>query len=651
MTDTKLHLSFHGRIIDHIGIQMYQSPTAALAEIVANSWDADATEVNIFFDFSSDEKSDWTITVSDNGNGMTKDECQEKFLNVGFNRREQDGPKATSLQRGRPLMGRKGIGKFAGFGIARFIEIDTVSQETKERTMFELDQEIIRQGDSYVSTDQLKIDATHDKNVAGKNCGTKVTLRNLELSRRIPEGQFRASLARRFLINSTADEFSVKVNGQIMSDDVDASSIEMSFPRDLPDDDKESRNVNIDDDGWGTEDIDEGKRVRWRVQFFKELVKDEELSGVTIFAHKKLAQRPFMFNVSGGLGSQAGPEYMSGQVVADWVDELTTEMISTERQRLRWEHPELKKLEGWGQNLIRRLLSIWKSKRTEEKMNYLKEKVGTFSDRLESLGSEGKPVRKAIKKLAEIEKLSKAQFEDMGDAVLLAWEGGRLKELIKEIAQADKMDEKEFMKILVEANVITALHTAETISAKLQAIKTLEQKIKQKDYEHVVRDHISENPWLISPKWETFAKEKRLASVCEKAGSTIYGEDSAFSQRIDLVLSSGNQLLVLEFMRPGITIDRDHLQRFDAYMDFLQGHITNNTGLPFNQLSGYIIADNQAAKRDIDVYIGRIESNKRYVMTWEDLIAKAKYEWREFLNHVKQRSPDDERLKSIREET
>ena len=53
-----LELGFHGRIIEHIGIQMYQSPTAALAEIVSNAWDADATRVDIKFDFLSDQKTD-----------------------------------------------------------------------------------------------------------------------------------------------------------------------------------------------------------------------------------------------------------------------------------------------------------------------------------------------------------------------------------------------------------------------------------------------------------------------------------------------------------------------------------------------------------------------------------------------------------------
>lgn len=645
--NTKLHLGFHGRIIEHIGIQMYQSPTAALAEIVSNAWDADATEVDISFDFDADRKSNWTITILDNGNGMTKEECQQKFLSVGFNRREQDGPKATSSQKLRPLMGRKGIGKFAGFGIARFIKIDTVSKETGEQTVFELDQEVIRKGDSYVSTSALDINATHRAAATNRHHGTKITLRDLDLNRRIPVDQFRASLARRFLINSTADEFAIKVDDVVISDSTDQTTVEMSFPRDLPPADVAERGVAVDDHGWGTETIADGKVVRWRVQFFKELVKNEELFGITIFAHKKLAQRPFMFNLSGGLASQAGPEYMSGQVVADWVDEFGDDVISTERQRLRWEHPELSELQEWGQALIRRLLSIWKSNRNSEKLKLLESKVGTFSERLDALGSEKIVVRTALSKLAQIEKLSSTQFQDLGSAILLAWEGGRLKGLIQKIARTDDMDEGELVSILAEANAITALHTAETVNAKLQAINGLEARVARKELENAVRDYIAQNPWLISPRWETFAIEKRLSTVCANAANESFRDSDDFNKRVDLILTSDRQLLVLEFMRPGITLDADHLRRFGQYMDILQEYIEQNTALGLEYLTGYIVADRLAKKAGHKTQIKNMNAIGRYAMDWESLIQQAKHQWKEFLVHVKERSPEDARLKAV----
>jgi hypothetical protein len=645
--DTHLQLGFHGRIIEHIGIQMYQSPTAALAEIVSNAWDADATEVDIVFNFDAQKKSDWTITITDNGNGMTKDECQFKFLSVGYNRREKDGPNARSARKSRPLMGRKGIGKFAGFGIARFIKIDTVSSDTLEQTVFELDQDVIRKGDSYVSTEQLQISATHVPKSTGRSQGTTIVLRDLDLSKRIPVEQFRSSLARRFLVNSTADEFAVKVDSVQIADDIDVAAVEMSFPRDLPDSDKNDRGVVVDADGWGVEKLASGRHVSWRVQFYKELVKNEELFGVTIFAHKKLAQRPFMFNLSGGLASQAGPEYMSGKVVADWVDEFGEDVISTERQRLRWEHPEVAELQEWGQALIRRLLSIWKSNRNKAKMDMLEEKVGSFSERLAALGSEASVVRTALSKLAQIEKLSSVQFQDLGGAILLAWEGGRLKGLIQKIARTDDMDEGELIGILAEANAITALHTAETVNAKLQAISGLEARVKRRELENAVRDYIAQNPWLISPRWETFAVEKRLATLCVTAGDDAYKGNDEFDKRVDLILSSDRQLLILEFMRPGITLDSDHLHRFGIYMNILQEYVEQNTALGLEYVSGYIVADRLAKKPGHKTQIKNMNDINRYAMDWEALIQQAKHQWKEFLVHVKERSPDDARLMAV----
>ena len=438
----------------------------------------------------------------------------------------------------------------------------------------------------------------------------------------------------------------VTVNGVEMSDNIATLGVDMSFPKDLPEDDIAARNVQIDTDGWGTELLESGKEVKWRVQFFKELVKNEELYGITIFAHKKLAQRPFMFNLSGGLASQAGPEYMSGKVIADWVDEFGEDIISTERQRLRWEHPEVAELQTWGQALIRRLLSVWKQRRNQQKMVMLEQKVGTFADRLKALGSEASTVRTALIKLAQIEKLSAEQFSDLGSAVLLAWESGRLKGLIEKIARTDEMDEAELINILAEANAITALHTAETVNAKLQAIRGLEARVKKKELENAVRDYIAKNPWLISPRWETFAKEQRLSTICVQAEDAYKG-NSDFDKRVDLILSSDKQLLILEFMRPGVSLDSDHLHRFGLYMDIIQEYIEQNTALGLDTVSGYIVADRLARKPGHKTQLKTMQSVNRYAMDWETLVAQAKHQWKEFLEHVKERSPDDARLKAI----
>ena len=139
----KLKLSFHGQILDHLGIQMYQSPVAAIAELISNSWDADAELVKVELpSFIGDTA---VIVIADDGVGMTFEDCERRYLKIGLNRRET--PDAHTPEKHRPILGRKGIGKFAGFGIAGAIKIETVSKTTGEKTSFVMELEQLRKGD------------------------------------------------------------------------------------------------------------------------------------------------------------------------------------------------------------------------------------------------------------------------------------------------------------------------------------------------------------------------------------------------------------------------------------------------------------------------------------------------------------------------
>lgn len=113
------------RILDHLGISAYNSLKKCLAELCTNSYDADASVVNITIPEIIDENS--VIFIEDNGVGMSKDELKEKYLFIGYNRRSQ-GEKTIE---GRDVIGSKGIGKLAGFGIAENLKIVTWKDSVK----------------------------------------------------------------------------------------------------------------------------------------------------------------------------------------------------------------------------------------------------------------------------------------------------------------------------------------------------------------------------------------------------------------------------------------------------------------------------------------------------------------------------------------
>lgn len=104
-------------VLNHLGRNLYRSFMTVLGEAISNAWDADAENVWIYI---NREKK--YLVVKDDGEGMTADEFQNKFLKIGYSKRK-DG--ATSMIRKRPFIGRKGIGKLALLSCAKKITVLT----------------------------------------------------------------------------------------------------------------------------------------------------------------------------------------------------------------------------------------------------------------------------------------------------------------------------------------------------------------------------------------------------------------------------------------------------------------------------------------------------------------------------------------------
>lgn len=78
-------------VLNHLGRNLYRNFITILGEAISNSWDAEANNVWIYID-----PKHRNFSVKDDGNGMTSDDFQDKFLRVGYSKRkngEQLSPK------------------------------------------------------------------------------------------------------------------------------------------------------------------------------------------------------------------------------------------------------------------------------------------------------------------------------------------------------------------------------------------------------------------------------------------------------------------------------------------------------------------------------------------------------------------------------
>ncbi len=92
-------------VLNHLGRNLYRSFVTVLGEAISNSWDADAK--NVWIDINKENNS---FIIKDDGDGMSSGDFQNKFLKIGYSKRK-DGDRNSS--KGRPFIGRKGIGKLA----------------------------------------------------------------------------------------------------------------------------------------------------------------------------------------------------------------------------------------------------------------------------------------------------------------------------------------------------------------------------------------------------------------------------------------------------------------------------------------------------------------------------------------------------------
>ena len=166
----KLKMSFDPLTIEHLGIKMYSSLPTAIAELIANSYDADATNVKISL---VDKNSEKEIIVQDDGVGMSFKEVNDFFLRIGRNRRKEGFTNSPSGQ--RKATGKKGLGKLAFFGIGDEIEVVTIRKNSGKKIQF-----VLKWKDLINSKTQEYEPVFSISNCSKSICGTSIRLLKLK---------------------------------------------------------------------------------------------------------------------------------------------------------------------------------------------------------------------------------------------------------------------------------------------------------------------------------------------------------------------------------------------------------------------------------------------------------------------------------------
>ncbi len=637
----ELVLTFAGNIVKHLGVQMYAGrPVPAIAELISNAWDADATDVAVRLplDESWDPSNqDQTIEVSDDGDGMTWDMVRDAYLDVGRDRREVDHTdKSTG---GRLIQGRKGVGKLAGFGIADIVEVQTVHKNpdpgVRKTTLiwFKLDLADLRKAPKGPVPVDLSYAGPVGKAPRGgrRKKGTTVILRQLRERRAQNASRFHQSMAQRFLL--IGPRFRVRINGADLKEE--NIKLQWRWPK----------------KNWGTDNVTGCGPITYWIGFTPEPRKQNEgdLSGMLIYTRGKISQEATFFDISGGVTGQHGLRYLVGMVKAEWVDAGidAPDHIATHRGAIAWESPQGMAFQEWGQRLLKKHLTEWAKLRTEIRVKQIKDVRPELSARIERLAPSYKGVAlQFVDKFKSVE-MEPQEFEDILSWFLDALENATLRSILQKLRDTDITDLEQLDELFSKMEVRTAVTLLQVINSNLAAIETLE-KMHHKDAKErgVISKHLERNPWLIDPTWMLNKAEGRVETWIRKEFGLKGKRRAGDADRADFFcVAVGGTLHIVEIKRGAFVAKAKDILQADKYRKYVKKRfleLTDRKAIKYGAVQSHLVA---AELHDDAETANQLYADKGFVFftTWDDLIERAKqshYQFRDILEKRAAEGPE-----------
>ena len=622
-------MEYDAGTIKHLGLQMYSTLPPVIAELVANTWDANATKVEITIPEIPIDEATSEIVISDDGIGMSDEDVRNKYLIIGRDRREKEQSEKTLPPHEREIMGRKGIGKFSGFGIAKEIVIESAKDGDVSRFRMNYGKLVAKTGTQEIEFPPLSPTGTVHQ-------GTKITLKHITKfkNRSISIDRIRQGLARRFSVIGAKEKFEVVIN------DVPISPTDRNLKRLLAED------MDGEPYLWEYDNVEIKPETGWTVKGWIGALErttpniDNIDRGIVLMARGKLVQEPFVFNAN--VGQQYALSYLIGELHVEFVDK-TEDMIGTTRNSLVWDTDENDALLKWGQKEVNKIASLWAKKRREDNRRKLQEHPTyiKFQEQAREIDKkrEFKQADQLVKQLIlqSMDKSPNADIEDFEpvvDMFIDFWKFDSFREMAKDIKDAGIEEPDKLLNLFREWEILEAKEMAKVTEGRITAIEKLHYLIETDALEKpTFHNFLKEFPWVIDPRWTLVADELYYSQLL----SEHFPENDDVlekNRRIDfLCVSEGTTLVVVEIKRPHSRVSMKELDQITDYVEFIETQIskTSDPDYRYKDVTGYLLCGDLVNDDKVKVRKERLAKTQIYVRRYIDLLDMVKRSHSEFL--------------------
>lgn len=509
--------------------ETYKDVYQPFVELVSNSYDADASKVDIRISLPSDNLDERVITIEDDGHGMDSEDLKNRFFNISVSQQPPVSPK------GRKRKGNKGIGRLSGFKLGKNLRYTIIKSNQEHK--FVLSYEKIKQL-RFIDDVNIVIDS---KETAKKSGVTIVITEITHLD--IPIDTLKQKLLSNF---NTNDEFQIFINGQKLE------------PIELRGNKKEFE-IKINGNclnGWLINSPDKIKNYGIQLKYNERAIGD-------VIAPK--LSKEIIEHLYGEIDLS---DLENIDFSANWDSLLDNELAKQIKD-------ELKKILI---NEIENSITINVDAEFKKNMS-----IPEYRHRIESLPSfSQKAAEKTIKDaIRTIKYNEKDVMKTIVELSIKSYEQNEVYEILKKLNNARNEDITKLAAALQQWGIKEVADILTLLQQRFKVLDAFEEMINDKKTLELKGTHavLQDNLWIVDERYEWYISNKSLKTISDNILNSSYSGENA-SKRPDLFIKMQenvlmrNEFLILELKKPGQKITFENKAQGERYANIINKSFT-----------------------------------------------------------------------------
>lgn len=509
--------------------ETYKDVYQPFVELVSNSYDADASKVEIRISLPSDNSDDRVITIEDDGHGMDSEDLKNRFFNISVSQQPQVSPK------GRKRKGNKGIGRLSGFKLGKNLQYTIIKSNQEHK--FTLSYEKIKQL-QFIDDVNIVIDSQKTNKKSG------VTIVITEISHLdIPIDTLKQKLLSNF---NTNDEFQIFINEQKLE------------PVELRGDKKE----------------------------FEIQVNEKTLNGWLINSPDKIKNYGIQLKYNErAIGDVIAPK-LSKEIIEHFYGEIDLSDLENVDFSSNWDSLLDNELAKQLKEEIKKILTkeiennIATNVEEEFKKNMA---IPEYKHRIESLPSfSQKAAEKTIKDAIRMIKYNeKDVMKTIVELSIKSYEQNEVYEILKKLNNARNEDITKLAAALQQWGIKEVADILTLLQQRFKVLDAFEEMINDKSTLELKGTHavLQDNLWIVDERYEWYISNKSLKTISNNILNSSYSGENA-SKRPDLFIKMQenvlmrNEFLILELKKPGQKITFENKAQGERYANIINKSFT-----------------------------------------------------------------------------